>query len=181
MSTPHLLVDSHNHTIGSPDERQHAAQQAIWEQLTHGLTEHPRQWRSLEEGAVFLGEKVDELWEAVRSHNSGLARAQAAQVGARALRFIADLYEPSGDPVTRCRVAAAESHHPSRLVGPRGRSNSSPHEAFGFLRREYDALWSAIRFDEPARPPAARVAAAAARFIAEFHTHPAALVAVADQ
>ena len=56
---------------------------------------------------------------------------------------------------------------------------ASSHEAFGFLKLEFDALWSAIRFDEPARPVAARVAAMAVRFIAETASAPARLEAVA--
>ena len=87
---------------------------------------------------------------------------------ADALRFIADLYEPTGSARERCRTAAGEQHEVLALAGPRGRQFSSSHEAFGFLKREYDALWSAIRFDEPARPIAARVAAMAVRFIAEI-------------
>ena len=63
------------------------------------------------------------------------------------------------------------------LVGPR-RPFASSHEAFGFLKREFDALWSAIRFDEPARPIAAQVAALAARFIAEVSVSAPAVVAV---
>lgn len=173
MRTPHLLAAARVAT--NPDEGYQHAEWAIWEVLTRSLEQYPRIWKSPEEGAMILAEEVDELWEEVRGNHLGLARAEAAQVGAMALRFIADLYEPGGDAVSRCRAAAAEAHRQRPQVGPRGRSAAGAHEAFGFLRREYDALWSAIRFDDPPRAAAARVAAAAVRFIAEIHTRTAAL------
>lgn len=178
MSTPHLIA---GRVASSPDERYQLAEWAIWDELTRSLTEYPRTWSSPEEGAMILAEELDELWDEVRGDRLGLARAEATQVGAMALRLVADLYEPGGDAVQRYRAAAAEAHRLRPLVGPRGRFFSSTHEAFGFLRREYDSLWSAIRFDDPPRSAAARVAAAAARFIAEVHFHPVALAAVTDR
>uniref|UniRef100_A0A5Q5BSU8 Uncharacterized protein n=2 Tax=unclassified Mycobacterium TaxID=2642494 RepID=A0A5Q5BSU8_MYCSS len=165
MRTPHLLASAC--TTSNPADRYHQAELAVWDELVRSLAEYPRVWRSPEEGAMVLAEEVDELWDEIRRNRVGLARAEAVQVGAVALRFIADLYEFGAAAQDRCRVAAAEQHDAVAAVGPRGRSVASSHEAFGFLRREFDALWSAIRFDEPARPAAARVAAMAVRFIAE--------------
>ncbi|ORX13067.1 hypothetical protein [Mycobacterium xenopi] len=166
MRTPHLLAGAC--TTGDPEAAYRHAELAIRDELSRSSAEYPQLWRSLEEGAMILGEEIDELWAEVRHNRIGRARAEAAQVGAMAIRFIADLYEPRGSARERCRAALAEQHTVRAAVGPKGRAVSSSHEAFGFLKREYDALWSAIRFDEPARPAAARVAAMAVRFIAEI-------------
>ena len=174
MTTPHLLAGAC--TARDPEARYHQAELAMWEELTRSLTEYPRIWRSLEEGAMVLGEEVDELWADIRGNHIGRARAEAAQIGAMALRLIVDLYESTGSARQRCRTAAGEQHAALALSGPRGRQFSSSHEAFGFLKREYDALWSAIRFDEPARRIAARVAAVAVRLIAEITTAPTPVV-----
>lgn len=166
MRTPHLLASAC--TASDPESRYHQAELAIWDELVLSLAEFPQTWCSPEEGAMVLSEEVDELWDEIRGNHIGRARAEAAQVGAMALRFIADLYEPTGSAHTRYRTAADEQHAVLSSVGPRGRQFSSSHEAFGFLKREYDALWTAIRFEEPARPIAARVAAMSVRFIAEI-------------
>ncbi len=176
MRTPHLLASAC--AASSPADRYHHAELAVWEELTQSVAEHPRLWASPEEGAMVLAEEIDELWDEIRGNRVGLARSEAVQVGAMALRFIADLYEPAPGQ-DRYRAAAAAQHDAVSAVGPRGRSVASSHEAFGFLKLEFDALWSAIRFDEPARPVAARVAAMAVRFIAETASSPARLEAVA--
>ena len=166
MRTPHLLAGAC--TVGDPEGPYRHAELAIWDELTQSLTEYPHIWASAEEAAMVLGEELDELWDEVRANQIGRARAEAAQVGAMAIRFIADLYEPVGPARDRCRAAAAEQHVVRAAVGPTGRVLLSSHEGFGFLKREFDALWSAVRFDDPARPAAARVAAMAVRFIAEI-------------
>ena len=168
MRTPHLLASAC--AASDPEARYHQAELAMWDELTRSLAEYPQIWRSLEEGAMVLGEEVDELWDEFRYNHIGRARAGAAQIGVMALRFIADLYESTGSARQRCRTAAGEQHAALALSGPRGRQFSSSHEAFGFLKREYDALWSAIQFDEPARRIATRVAAVAVRIIAEITT-----------
>jgi hypothetical protein len=166
MRTPHLLAGAC--ATGDPEGSYRHAELAIRDELTRSLAEYPHMWRSLEEGATVLAEEIDELWEEVRNNRIGRARAEAAQVGAMAIRFIADLYEPTGSARERCRAAVAQQQAVRAAVGPKGRALSSSHEAFGFLKREYDALWSAIRLDDAARPAAARVAAMAVRFIAEI-------------
>lgn len=173
MRTPHLLASAC--TASDPEARYHQAELAIWEELVGSLDQFPRIWRSPEEGAMVLAEEIDELWAEIRGNHIGRARAEAAQVGAMAVRFIADLYELDGPGGARqrCRVAADEQHAAVTVVGPRSRPFASSHEAYGFLKREFDALWSAIRFEEPARPVAARVAALAVRFIAEITAAPA--------
>jgi hypothetical protein len=173
MRTPHLLVGAC--TAGDPESRYRHAELAIWDELGRAWAERPVRWRSLEEGAMVLAEKIDELWEEVRHSRIGRARAEAAQVGAMAVRFIADLYEPIGPPREQCRAGMAEQQAVREVVRPIGRAFSSSHEGFGFLKREYDALWSAICFDEPARTAAARVAAMAVRFIAEITSAPVAV------
>jgi hypothetical protein len=170
MRTPHLLAGA---CTSDPQDRVRRAELAVWDELTQTLTEHPGQWRSLEEGAMVLAEEVDELWEDVRRNQIGHARAEAAQVAAMAIRFVADLYEPPGPAMERCRVAAAAAAAARESVGPWGRVFSSTHEAFGFVKREYDALWTAVRFEDPARMCGLRVAASALRFIAEIHSAPA--------
>lgn len=170
MRTPHLLASAC--TTSHPEARYHQAELAVWEELLASLDQHPRIWRSPEEGAMILAEELDELWDEIRGNHIGRARAEAAQVGAMALRFIADLYEPDGPGGARRRhrIAADEQRAAMATAGPQSRHFASSHEAFGFLEREFDALWSAIRFDEPARPIAARVAALAVQFIAEITT-----------
>lgn len=170
MRTPHLLASAC--AASEPEARYHQAELAVWDELVDNFAARPQIWRSPEEGAMLVGEKVDDLWDEIRNNHIGRARAKAAEVGAMALRFIADLYEPDGPggAQERGRSAAADQHDVLAVSGPRGRQFSSSHEAFGFLKREYDALWSAIRFDEPPRPAAARVAALSVRFIAEITT-----------
>lgn len=166
MRTPHLLVGTC--TSGDPEAPYRHAELAIWDELRRSLADYPRVWRSVEEGAMVLGEEMDELWDDVRGNRIGRARAEAVQVGAMAVRFIADLYEPAGPACDRFRSAVAEQQAVRAAVGPAGRVVWSSHEAFGFLKREYNALWSAICFDDAARPAAARVAAMAVRFVAEI-------------
>lgn len=176
MSTPQLLAVADTETdLSTPAEISAApqgpylnAELAIWDELARSLTQYPRIWLSIEEAAMVLGEEVDELWDDVRANQIEHARIEAAQVGAMAIRFIADLYGPTAPARERCRAAVAEQRTARAAVGPRGRVLASSHEGFGFMRREYDALWSAVRFDDPARPAAARVAAMAVRFMAEI-------------
>lgn len=172
--TPHLIAAAC--TAGDPEASYRHAELAIHDELQRSLTEYPHIWRSPEEGVMVLGEEIDELWDEVRGNRVGRARAEAAQVGAMAVRFIADLYEQTGAARDRGRTAAAEVHALRTTVGPQGRLLSSSHEGFGFLKREYDTLWSAIRFDDPAREWAARVGAMSVRFIAEIASAPAPMV-----
>lgn len=169
MRTPHLLAGA---CAADPADRVWRAELAVWDELTGSLTEHPDQWRSLEEGTLVLAEEVDELWEDVRRNQLGHARAEAAQVAAMAIRIVADLYEPPGPALGRFRAAMAAVAEVRGSVEPRGRVLASGHEAFGFVKREYDALWAAVRFDDAARAAGLRVAAAAVRFIAEIHSAP---------
>lgn len=165
MRTPHLLVSC---TAADPAAAHRHAELAIWDEFQRSLVDYPRRWLSFEEGAMVLCEEVDELRDEVRANRIGLARAEAMQVGAMALRFIADLCDGVGDAHNRGRTAAAEAHLVLPAVGPRGRQLASSHEGLGFLQREYDALWSAVRCGNPTRELAARVAAIAVRFIAEI-------------
>lgn len=149
------------------DGRHRQAELAIRDELTAARRAYPRTWLSLEEGTAILSEEVDELWDEVRFNHIGLARAEAVQVGAMAVRFISDLYEVGHD-VDRDLAASAEVAPMVPNVGPRGRALASSHEGYGFLKREHDALWTAVRFGDPARPAGARVAAMAVRFISEI-------------
>jgi len=92
-----------------------------------------------------------------------------------------------GDMAADGTEAAALAHHLGRLgececrfmqrlivdaaaaQGPGGLNNAWPTRVFeGGGLAEYDELWSAIRFDAPARSAACRVAAMAVRFVAEI-------------
>jgi len=165
MRTPHLLAGC---TATDPASAYCHAELAIWDEFQRSLVDFPRVWLSPEEGAMVLGEEIDELRDEVRANHIGRARAEAMQVGAMALRFNADLGERTGSAHDRGRAAAAESHLVRPFVGPQGRSLASSHEGLGFLQREYDALWSAIRFGDPTRELPARVQGMAVRFIAEI-------------
>ncbi|OBF76113.1 MULTISPECIES: hypothetical protein [Mycobacteriaceae] len=166
MTTPHLIAPAC--TASDPEAPYRHAELAVWDEWLRSLAEYPTIWRSYEEGAAVLGEKVDDLWDEVRANHIGRARAEAAQVGAMAVRFIADLCEPAGAARVRGRTAVADAQAVRSMVGPHGRMLASSHEGFGFLKREYDALWSAVRFDDPVRELAARVAWMSVRFIAEM-------------
>ena len=166
MRTPHLIATGCS--VGDPDAPYRHAELAIWDELQRSISDHPRLWQSPIEGAMVLAEEVDELWDEVRGNRIGLARAEATQVGALAVRFIADLYEPRDGGQPRGRAAAAQAQLARALVGPSGRTLMSSHEGFGYLKREFDALWSAVKFDDPARDLAARVAGSSIRFIAEI-------------
>jgi hypothetical protein len=166
-TSPHLLAGAVQCIAGDTESPYRHAELAIWDELNRSMAEHAP-WCSLEEGAMVLAEEVDELWEDVRSNQIGNARVEATQVGAMAARFIATFYEPTGPARNRLRAALAELQDARVAVGPKNRSLASSHEAFGFLKREYDALWSAVRFDDDARPAAGRVGAMALRFIAEI-------------
>ncbi|MCZ0730597.1 hypothetical protein [Mycolicibacterium iranicum] len=165
MRTPRLMFSACA-TIDAED-RCRNAELAIGDELRTALEAFPGVFCSVEEAAMVLAEEVDELWDEVRANRIGRARAEAVQVGAMALRFVADLYE-SGPASERYAAAARECHCVIGDVGPVGRTLTSSHEGFGYLKREYESLWSAVRFDDPARPAAVRVAAMAVRFIAEI-------------
>ena len=166
MRTPHLLITACGE---DQDTAYRRAEFAMRDELARSLTEYPQLWRSAEEGAMVLAEEVDELWDEVRRNQIGRARVEAAQVGAMALRFIADVCEFTGSARQRCRVAAAEQRAVRSEVGPR-RVLASSHEGFGFLKREYDGLWAAINSGGDVRASAGRTAAMAVRFIAEITT-----------
>ncbi|QFS94557.1 hypothetical protein FIV07_27680 (plasmid) [Mycobacterium sp. THAF192] len=121
---------------------------------------------------MLIAEELDELWDEVRANHYGLARAEAAQVGALAIRFAVDLYGGPSSRREHCHTVLTEQRALRSSVGPAGRRCASSHESFGFLRREFEALWSAvIHFDE-ARSPAIRMSTAAVRFIAETPAMP---------
>lgn len=155
----------------------------IRSELARSFTEYPQLWQSAEEGAMVLREEIDELWDEVRGNRVGLARLEAVQVAAMATRFVADLCERSGSAKSRCQTAMAEVRAVRPYVGPVGRTLASSHEGFGFLEREFDALWAAVTAGADARAAAGRVAAAAVRFIAEITpaARPAARAGVGQQ
>ena len=119
---------------------------------------------------MLLGEEVDELWDEIRGNRIGRARAEAMQVAAMGIRFVADLCSTSaGEPIQRCREAAARARLLRVTLEPQ-RPLASSHEAFGFLKREYDTLWLAVNCGGDPRPGAERITATAIRLIAEIHT-----------
>lgn len=189
-SSPHLMA----RTSRSQSEAYRHAEMAVRHELSDSLACYPHPWSSAEEGAMVLGEQVDKLWEAVKANRIGTARAEAAQVAAMAIRLVADVY--SDRAMVRSRIhrpdralLSAVGHHDDdddtwltrvlyRLatdeqqivrptVGP-SRALASSHEAFGFLKRDYDDMWTAIRSTGDGRSAAVRVAAIAIRFIAEI-------------
>lgn len=166
MSTPHLIAAAC--AVGDHGAGYRHAELAVWDELQASRAMFPATWLSPEEGAMVLAEELDELWDEIRGNHVGLARAEAAQTGAMALRFTADLYDVGGSIRDRDRRAASAAAAVRPAVGPRGRVLASSHEGFGFLKREFDALWSAICFDDPPVTQAARVAAMSVRVIAEI-------------
>ncbi len=48
-------------------------------------------FNSTHEGWAVIAEELDEVWDEVRANNTELAIAEAIQVGAMALRFVADM------------------------------------------------------------------------------------------
>lgn len=166
MRTPHLIAAPHR--AGDRGAGYRHAELAVWDELQASREVFSSRWLSPEEGAMVLAEELDELWDEIRGNRVGLARAEAAQAGAMALRFIADLYESADSARDRDRRAADAAGVARGAVGPQGRVLASTHEGFGFMRREFDALWSAIRFDDPPRLCAVRFAAVSVRFIAEI-------------
>jgi hypothetical protein len=54
-------------------------------------------FNSAHEGYAVLLEEVDELWDEVKCNNRILARAEAIQVAAMAVRFVMDLSPPQLD------------------------------------------------------------------------------------
>lgn len=156
---------------GDPSAPYRHAELAIWDGLEHSRDVHPRAWKSPEEGAVLVSCALDELWGAVRGGYLGRARAEAAQVGAMALRFLSDLYaDDSAQVSARDHRVLHQAREARGTVGPRGRSLVSIHEGFGYLKREFEALWSAVRFDDAAHDSAIHLAAIAVRFVAEITT-----------
>ena len=174
MRTPHLIAAAC--TASDLDARYGHAESAVWEELHRSMSQHPRALASPEEAVMVLAEELDELWDEVRGDHIGLARVEATQVGAMAVRFTVDLVARGGTFGDRARTALADARGLRAVVGPRGRLLVSSHEGFGFLRREYDALWSAVRREQPASEFAARVAAMSQRFIAEVAGAPARMV-----
>lgn len=166
MRTPHLLAGAC--ATSDPEAPYRHAELAVWDEVQRCLLAYPRVWASLEEGAILLGEEVDELWDEVRCNRIGRARAEAVQVAAMGIRFVADLCSTStGAPIRRCREAAAAARRLRPALNPT-RPFASSHEAFGFLKREYDALWLAVTCGGDPRPAAERTAATAIRFVAEI-------------
>ncbi len=173
MRSPHLLAAGC--VTDNPDAAYRAAEAAVWDEVAQSLIDYPRAWTSPEEGAMVLFEEIDELWDEVRRNHIGLARREAAQVGAMAVRFIADICGPRSAQSSKrlCRAGAARQRDLRHAgIGPARAFNSS-HEAAGFLRRAYDALWAAVCSDADTAQLgelAARVAALAVRFITEITT-----------
>ncbi|OHV03722.1 hypothetical protein [Mycobacterium talmoniae] len=164
MRSLHLLIPAA--AGGDLAAPYHDAEQAVWSEVVASYRCYPRVWASADEGAMLLAEEVDELWDEVRGNRVESARAEAVQAAAMAVRFIADLCECTGSAKRRCQAAAAVCRDLRGLVGP-AHALVSTHEGFGFVRREYDTLWSAVTSGADVRIPAARVAAMAVRFIAE--------------
>jgi len=154
--------------VGDRDDSYRHAELAIWSEFQSSLVQFPRRWVSPVEGAMVLGEEVDEVWDEVRSNRTGRIRAEAAQAGAMGLRFVVDLCGPDGNSQVLGRRAAREAREVRQSVGPRGRALASSHEGVGFLRLEFEALWSAVCDGGPTREGAVRVVAAATRLIAEI-------------
>ena len=166
MRTPRLLAAAC--TAADPDAPYRHAELAIWDEVSRSLTEYPHIWRSAGRARWSWVRRSTSCGMRFGATRSGCARAEATQVGAMAVRFIADIYEPSGSARQRCRTAAAEQHAVRSAVVPRvgSRRRATRRSASSSASTTLCGPRSASGAD--ARAAAGRVAAMALRFIAEI-------------
>jgi hypothetical protein len=62
----------------------------VRKELVRATKLHPRPFNSAHEGWAVIWEELDEMWDEVRANNKVLAREEAIQVAAMAVRFILD-------------------------------------------------------------------------------------------
>lgn len=166
MRTPHLVAA--RCSLGDPEAPYRHGELAIWDAYQRSLAVDPRRWASAEEGAMLLGESIGAVWDAVRDNRIGLARAAAAQAGALGVRFVVDVCESSDDRVVCGRGVVRDAQQVRSFVGPGNRPLASSREGVGFVKREFDSLWSAVCDGEPPRERCVRLVGAATRLIAEI-------------
>lgn len=165
-STQHLMIAT---TCVAADRQElyRHAERAVCDELARSFAEYPQLWKSAEEGVTVLLEEIDELGDEIRSNHTGRQQLEAVQVGAMAIRMITDLGGGAGSVQQRRHDAMDAARTAREVVGPRGRQFASSHEGFGFVKREAHALWDAVIAGSDTSTPAARVAAAAVRFLVE--------------
>lgn len=76
-----------------------AAELALVEAATACLRYPP--FHSAHEAFAVLKEEVDELWDAIKVNDAAQARAEAVQVAAMAVRFLAEIDNPAVPAPTR--------------------------------------------------------------------------------
>ncbi|TEA09220.1 hypothetical protein [Mycobacteroides salmoniphilum] len=80
------------YAVGNSDRAYDCARDSAWGELLASLEKHPRSWVSIHEGFGVLLEEAFELGEAAEFGQAlAQVRAEAIQVAAMAIRFIADL------------------------------------------------------------------------------------------
>lgn len=71
------------------------ATEAAYKEIVRAKTKHGHKtFNSLHEGYAVLLEEVDEMWDEVKRDNKELAVAEAVQVAAMAIRFVAEFGTP---------------------------------------------------------------------------------------
>ena len=73
-----------------PDGKYGEATEAIYREVMKAKEVHKSDFNSLHEGYSVLNEEVDEMWDEVKCDNRQKAIEEAIQVGAMAIRFVAE-------------------------------------------------------------------------------------------
>lgn len=75
-----------------PDNIYGQAVEDMYREVARAKAKHGEQhFNSFHEGFAVLNEEVDELWDEVKKDNYDLAIKEAVQVGAMAIRFVAEM------------------------------------------------------------------------------------------
>ena len=73
-----------------PDGKYGEALEATWQELNRAKAKFPDDLKNQHEGYAVMKEEVEEMWDEVKADNPEKAVAEAVQVAAMAIRFIAE-------------------------------------------------------------------------------------------